>query len=71
MAIVNEHISADVVEATEFPDMAQRYRIFGVPKSVITVDEQQVEFEGALPEQMFLEALLQALGAEEETDEDK
>lgn len=50
--------------------MAQRYRIFGVPKSVITVDEQQVEFEGAVPEKVFVEALLRALGSDEETEVD-
>lgn len=58
MAVENEHIAADVVEATEFPDLAQKYRIFGVPKVVIN---DQMEFEGALPEPRFLREVLRAL----------
>jgi hypothetical protein len=37
---------ADVVEVTEFPELAQRYQIYGVPKVVIN---DRVAFEGALP----------------------
>lgn len=54
---MNSHITADVIEITEFPEMAQKYQIYGVPKTVIN---DQVEFEGALPEEMFVQQVLSA-----------
>jgi predicted DsbA family dithiol-disulfide isomerase len=58
LAIENEHITADVVEVSEFIDIAQRYRVQGVPKIVIN---DRVEFTGALPELRFVQQVLQAL----------
>jgi len=58
MAVASERISADVVEITEFPELAQRYHVYGVPKVVIN---ETVEFEGALPEPRFLLEVLRAL----------
>ncbi len=60
MAMENELIRADMVEATEFPELAERYNVMGVPRVVINEDNY---FEGALPESMFLAAALQALDA--------
>lgn len=55
-------ILGDMIEAIEYPDLADRYRVMAVPKIVIKVDgEDRVEFEGAYPEKMFLEKLLTAL----------
>ena len=34
MAFVNPLITAYAVEATEFPDLARRYHVSGVPKTV-------------------------------------
>lgn len=59
LATANAHITADVVEVSEFPEMAQRYQIYGVPKTVIN---DTVEMEGAMPEPMFVERVLAALG---------
>jgi|SRR5581483_908124 glutaredoxin-like protein len=59
MAMENELIRADMIEATEFPDLAEKYGVMGVPRVVIN-DEHY--FEGALPEQIFLLAALNALG---------
>lgn len=58
MAIENEHITADVIEVSEFIDLAQRYRVQGVPKTVIN---DRVEFAGALPEPRFVQQVLKAL----------
>jgi predicted DsbA family dithiol-disulfide isomerase len=55
MAFANEHITAFAVEATEFPDLARRYRVTGVPKTVVN---DTVEILGALPQDAFV---LQAL----------
>ena len=57
MAIENAHIVADVVEVNEFPHLAQRYAIRGVPKTVIN---ESVEFVGNVPESQFLEHLQRA-----------
>ena len=35
MALENPKISASIVDATEFPDLVRRYRINGVPKTVV------------------------------------
>jgi Thioredoxin domain len=51
MAIANSHIVADVVEVSEFPDLAQRYMVRGVPKTVIN---DSIEFLGNVPEGTFV-----------------
>ena len=50
------HISAAVIEATEFPDLAQRYRVSGVPKTVV---DDRVELLGVQPEGAFVRSVLQ------------
>jgi thioredoxin-related protein len=57
MAVASERVTATAIEATEFPDLARSYRVMAVPKVVIY---DRVEFEGALPEPQFLEAVLRA-----------
>ncbi len=57
MAQESARVRADVVEATEFPALADRYAVFGVPKVVIN---EVWSFEGARPEEAFLEYVLQA-----------
>ncbi|ALV62558.1 glutaredoxin-like protein [Thermococcus sp. 2319x1] len=55
-------ILGDMIEAIEFPEWADQYSVMAVPKVVIRVNgEDKVSFEGAYPEKMFLEKLLQAL----------
>jgi predicted DsbA family dithiol-disulfide isomerase len=55
MAFANPHITAFAVEATEFPDLARRYRVNGVPKTVINED---VEIMGGLPQDDFVRQAL-------------
>jgi len=62
LAIENEHITADVVEVSEFIDMAQLYRVQGVPKTVIN---ERVEVVGAVPEPRFVQELQRALAPKE------
>jgi len=57
MAIASPRITAECVEATEFPELSQRYRVMAVPKIVIN---DKIQFEGAIPEKDFLDAVLQA-----------
>jgi len=58
LAIENEHITADVVEVSEFIDMAQLYRVQGVPKTVVN---DRIEIMGAVPEPRFLQEVLKAI----------
>lgn len=48
---------ADIVEAGEFPELAERYNVYAVPKVVIN---ETVEFVGAQPEPQVLRYVLQA-----------
>jgi alkyl hydroperoxide reductase subunit AhpF len=57
MAIENPHITADVIEAAEFPHLAQTYRVMGVPKVIIN---ENIEFVGMQPAQAFLSQVLKA-----------
>jgi hypothetical protein len=58
LAVASELVRADCVEATEFPDLAQRYSVMAVPKTVIN---DRAAFEGALPEAQFVDAVLRAV----------
>jgi len=58
LAMESEYITSDMVEIAEFPHLANRYAVMGVPKTVIN---ETVEFVGMLPEDHFLEHVLQAL----------
>ena len=48
-------LTAASVEATEFMDLSRRYRVTGVPKTVVN---DSIEILGALPEPMFVKAAL-------------
>ncbi len=47
-------ISADMVEVTEFPFMAVKYQLMGVPMTVIN---ETVSIEGAVPEQVLVQRI--------------
>jgi hypothetical protein len=54
----NDLIRADAIEASEFPELASRYRVYAVPRTVINGEGS---VEGSLPEAFFLEAVLKAV----------
>ncbi len=54
----NPLIQADMVEAMEFPHLANKYSVMGVPRTVINED---THLEGAAPEQMVLQKLFEAV----------
>ena len=58
MAFANPLITAFAVEATEFPDLARRYHVTGVPKTVVNDD---IEILGALPQDEFVQQALSTL----------
>ena len=51
MAFASPHVTAVAVEATEFPDLARKYRVTGVPKTVVN---ERIEIMGAVPQEMFV-----------------
>ncbi len=58
LAIESDMIKADVISTSEFPDLAMKYNVIGVPKVVIN---EKVDFVGAFNEDLFAENVL--LGA--------
>jgi glutaredoxin-like protein len=58
-AVESELIRADMVEAIEFPHLANKYSVYGVPRTVIN---DKVHQEGAVPEPLMLAKLLEAVG---------
>lgn len=55
MAVESPHVRASCVEATEFMDLAQQYRVTGVPKTVVN---GEVEILGALPEDDYVRQIV-------------
>ena len=58
LAMESDWISADMVEATEFPHLANKYEVFGVPRTVIN---ETIHVEGAVPEPLLVNELLKVL----------
>ncbi len=56
-AIESDMVRSDVVEVGEFPYLAQKYSVMGVPKIVIN---ERTEVVGAVPEAQFVAHVLQA-----------
>jgi glutaredoxin-like protein len=59
MAIENEYVIADMIEATEFPHLAINYQVRGVPRTVIN---ETHSVEGMVPEALLVQHVLLALG---------
>lgn len=55
LAFANEHISADMVEVSEFPHLAAKYQVYGVPRTVIN---EVIHIEGAVPENVLVPELM-------------
>ncbi len=62
MAVESPLITADMVNASDFPHLANRYGVYAVPKTVIN---ESLSFEGAAPEAQLLSFVLQAGGAQQ------
>ena len=67
MAFANPNITAVAVEATEFPDLARRYYVSGVPKTVVN---ETTEILGALPPDIFIEQALSTFNSQGSTHSD-
>ncbi len=59
MAYYSPRVRADMIEATEFPPLAQKYNVYGVPRTVINEKEF---IEGAVPERQLIDKIRLSLG---------
>jgi len=57
LAVESDLITADLVEVTEFPHLAQPYQVRAVPRTVVN---ETASIEGALPESEFVKAVVAA-----------
>ena len=58
LAMESDLIQADMVEATEFPDLSMKYQVMGVPRTIIN---ETIHIEGSAPEQALLTRLQEAV----------
>lgn len=64
-AMVNRLIYGDMIEALEFPELADLYGVYAVPKVIIEVNgEDKAEFEGAMPDAYFVAEIVRANGVD-------
>ncbi len=55
LAVESDLVRADVINGSEFPYLAQKYAVMGVPKVIIN---EKIEFVGAFNEDLFAEHVL-------------
>jgi predicted DsbA family dithiol-disulfide isomerase len=67
MAFESKHVIAACVEATEFMDLSRKYRVTGVPKTIVN---GTIEIMGAVPEEMFVRTVVEATNPTEATKSD-
>ena len=60
LAFESDHVTADMVEAIEFPHLSNKYQVQGVPRTVIN---ETIHQEGAAPEAMLMAKLKEAIAA--------
>lgn len=54
-AYVSEQVTADMVEAMEFPALSDQYQVMGVPKTIVN---EVGSLDGAVPEAHFIQSIL-------------
>jgi len=55
--MASDLVRAEVIDSEEFPELARRYNVSGVPKTLLNY---QTQFLGAAPEGFVLEKILSA-----------
>ena len=61
LAVESPMITASCVEATEFMDLSRKFRVTGVPKTIVN---ESMEILGALPEDQFVRTVVGAPDAD-------
>jgi len=57
LALESDYITSDMIESAEFPHLASKYGVMGVPRVVIN---EEFGFEGAHPEASFVDEVIKA-----------
>lgn len=57
-AMVNEKIKGEMIEVSEYPDLASLYQVEGVPKTVIN---NKISLVGAQPEEELINAVVESI----------
>lgn len=60
LALASDLVTADMVDASEFPELADKYSVYGVPRTVIN---ETLHIEGAVPEAGLVGQLEDLVGA--------
>ncbi len=58
LAIANPYIRADMIEATEFPELSRKYGVRGVPRTMVN---EEFHIDGGLPEAVFINQIIEHL----------
>ena len=58
LAVASDMVTADMVEVIEFPHLATKYQVMGVPRTVIN---ENIHIEGAVPEPMLMKEFAKVL----------
>jgi glutaredoxin-like protein len=58
LAVESDLITSDMVEVSEFPQLAVKYQVMGVPRTVI---DESIHVEGAVPEPMLMKEFAKLL----------
>ncbi len=61
MAIESVLVTADMIDASEFPELSDSFNVYGVP---LTVVNGTGRIEGGMPEPMFIPRVLSQVKAE-------
>ncbi|MFW6138376.1 MAG: protein disulfide oxidoreductase [Spirochaetota bacterium] len=58
LAVLSDNIRSDMVESIEFPHLANKYSVMGVPRMVINEDDY---IEGAVPEKVVVDKIMEVV----------
>ena len=59
LAVISDYIRSDMVESIEFPHLANKYNVMGVPRIIFN---ERDYIEGAVPEKIFVDKVLEVVG---------
>ena len=62
MAMESPLVQAEAVEAMEFPELAGRFEVNGVPQT--TINQGLANVVGAVPERQLMEHIIRALSSQ-------
>lgn len=58
LAVASEHVKGEMIEALEFPHLANKYNVMGVPRSIFN---EKDFIEGAVPEKIFVDKVFEVV----------